>query len=70
MGEKRKMFCVSLAILGLLVSSAFGEEVKEEKIKKAEELPEVVVTGEKIITPTKETAETVYTGTGITEKGI
>ena len=51
MGEKRKMFCVSLAILGLLVSSAFGEEVKEEKIKKAEELPEVVVTATRVETP-------------------
>jgi len=51
MGEKRKMFCVSLAVLGLLVSSAFGEEVKEEKVKKAEELPEVVVTATRVETP-------------------
>jgi len=38
-------------MLGLLVSSAFGEEVKEEKVKKAEELPEVVVTATRVETP-------------------
>ncbi|HQD37012.1 MAG TPA: TonB-dependent receptor [Thermodesulfovibrio thiophilus] len=33
-------------------------------------LPEVVVTGEKIMTPTKQTGETVYTGTELTTKGL
>jgi iron complex outermembrane receptor protein len=70
-----KKFLIKSIILGLITNfllpiPVIGEEVKEEKVKKAEELPEVVVTGEKIITPTKETAETVYTGTGITKKGI
>lgn len=44
--------------------------VMGEELKKSEELPEVIVTGESIVTPTKETAETVYTGIGITKKGI
>ncbi len=33
-------------------------------------LEEVVVTGEKLITPTKQTSETVYTGSEITKKGM
>uniref|UniRef100_A0A7V6CED4 TonB-dependent receptor n=1 Tax=Thermodesulfobacterium geofontis TaxID=1295609 RepID=A0A7V6CED4_9BACT len=72
----RKKFLIKSIILGLvlsllLITQVIGEEIKEEeKVKKAEELPEVVVVGEKIITPTKETAETVYTGIGITKKGI
>jgi len=33
-------------------------------------LEEVVVTGEKIVTPTKEAAETVYTGVEITKEGL
>ncbi|OQX25805.1 MAG: TonB-dependent receptor [Desulfobacteraceae bacterium IS3] len=33
-------------------------------------LEEVVVTGEKLITPTKQTGETVYTGSEITKKGM
>jgi outer membrane receptor for ferrienterochelin and colicins len=44
MKNRLRCFYSSLAMLGLLVSSAFGEEVKEEKVKKAEELPEIVVT--------------------------
>ncbi|MGB9794597.1 TonB-dependent receptor [Caldisericum exile] len=39
----------------------------EEKDAKLEE---IVVTGEKIVVPTKQTGETVYTGTEITTKGI
>ncbi|GLI53689.1 TonB-dependent receptor [Thermodesulfovibrio yellowstonii] len=33
-------------------------------------LPEMVVTGEKIVVPTKQTGETVYTGTEVTTRGI
>jgi len=34
------------------------------------EMPEVIVTGEKLITPTRQASETVYTGSEITAKGI
>jgi len=51
MKNRLRCFYSSLAMLGLLVSSAFGEEVKEEKVKKAEELPEVVVTATRVETP-------------------
>ncbi len=57
-------------ILGGLMGLLFIIPVIREELKKFEELPEVVVVGEKIITPTKETVETVYTGIGITKKGI
>lgn len=33
-------------------------------------LPEVVVVGEKLVGPTKQTGETVYTGTEVTRKGM
>lgn len=36
----------------------------------SQNLGEIVVTGEKLLAPTKQTAETVYTGTEITRKGI
>lgn len=66
-----KAIILGLVINFLLTIPAIGEEVKEEeKAKKVEELPEIVVKAERIVTPTKETAETVYTGTGITKKGI
>jgi len=51
MKNRLRCFYSSLVMLGLLVSSAFGEEVKEEKVKKAEELPEVVVTATRVETP-------------------
>ncbi len=38
--------------------------------EKATSLDEIVVTGEKLITPTKQTGETVYTGSEITKKGM
>jgi iron complex outermembrane receptor protein len=47
-------------MLGLLVSTAFGEEVKEEKVKKAEELPEVVVTATKTDTLIEDLPVTVH----------
>ena len=36
----------------------------------AAKLEEIVVTGDRLITPTKQTGETVYTGTEVTRKGI
>jgi len=51
MKNRLRCFYSSLVMLGLLVSSAFGEEVKEEKVKKTEELPEVVVTATRVETP-------------------
>lgn len=44
------------------------EVVAEENAP--QDLGEIVVTGEKLLTPTKQTNETVYTGTEITRKGI
>ncbi len=54
---------------------AFAEEKKDTDIKETtpEEtvvLEEVVVTGEKITAPTKEAAETVYTGVELTKEGL
>ncbi len=46
-----------------LILPVFAEE-------KDANLEEIVVTGEKIVVPTKQTGETVYTGTEITPKGI
>ncbi|MCS7278816.1 MAG: TonB-dependent receptor [Thermodesulfobacteriaceae bacterium] len=72
----KKKFFISSTILGLITglvlsSSVLAEELKRsEEFRKAEELPEIVVKGERILVPTKETAETVYTGTEITPKGI
>uniref|UniRef100_UPI004056FB0F TonB-dependent receptor n=2 Tax=Candidatus Electrothrix sp. TaxID=2170559 RepID=UPI004056FB0F len=43
-------------------SSAYAENTKE--------MPEVLVSGEKLITPTRQASETVYTGSEITSKGI
>jgi len=46
----------------LPIDSAFSEEMKE--------LPEVEIKGEKILLPTRQTGETVYTGVEVTQKGI
>ncbi|HAA83790.1 MAG: TonB-dependent receptor [Thermodesulfobacterium sp. 37_54] len=67
-GKKALFFILALKIF--FVSKGFAEEIDKERLEKEESLPEVIVTSEKIITPTKETAETVYTGIGITKKGI
>ncbi len=58
---------------GLILSLVFcvSMSIAEEKEKKEEAtLEEIVVTGEKIIVPTRQTGETVYTGSEITRKGI
>ncbi len=65
---KRKY--LNLLLCGFLINFILIGYIFAEEIKKAEQLPEVVVRGEKIIAPTKETAETVYTGVEITRKGI
>ena len=53
-------------------NSEAKKQVEEKKTveKKAFALDEIVVTGEKIVAPTKQTNETVYTGSEITKKGI
>lgn len=65
-----RCFYFSSVVLGLLVSSVFGEEIKEEKVEKVEKLPEIMVAGKKLIVPTRQAGETVYTGTEITKKGL
>ncbi len=59
------------SFLGLLITASFSiaEEIKREEKEEAK-LGEIVVIGEKIITPTKEAAETVYTGVEITKEGL
>ncbi len=59
------------SFLGLLIVASFAiaEEIKKEEKEEAK-LEEIVVTGEKIITPTKEAAETVYTGVEVTKEGL
>ncbi len=67
MGKFQKWFLSPILILLLLVSTS----VAEEKEKKEEAtLEEIVVTGEKLVVPTMQTGETVYTGSEITRKGI
>jgi len=53
------LFCVLY-----FFSPAKAEQKEETK------LPEIVVTGDKIVIPTKQTGETVYTGTEVTARGI
>ncbi|GAB5046486.1 TonB-dependent receptor [Thermodesulfovibrio sp. TK110] len=55
------LLCIMFVLC--LILPVFAEE-KDEKLE------EIVVTGEKIVVPTKQTGETVYTGTEITTKGI
>ncbi len=62
---KRVIIGLSLVgIFGLLPGPrAYAQE-------EAAPLEEIVVTGEKLVTPTKQTGETVYTGKEITRKGM
>jgi len=53
---------VLVLTLFLPMDRAFSEEVKE--------IPEVIIKGEKILLPTRQTGETVYTGVEVTQKGI
>ncbi len=54
---------LTLLVSLLLPPAAFAQE---DPVK----LEEIVVTGERLVTPTKQTNETVYTGKEVTRKGI
>jgi len=56
-----------LAVMAMLISISTAMAQSEKTTGKMEEL---VVIGERLITPTKETEDTVYTGTEVTRKGI
>ncbi len=56
--------------IGLIALIGFTTAMTVQAQEKATSLGEIVVTGEKLFTPTKQTDETVYTGSEITEKGI
>ncbi|BAU23001.1 tonB-dependent receptor [Caldimicrobium thiodismutans] len=66
----RRFTYVGAALWGFLASITLVKGALSEEIKETKELPEVVVKGEKLILPTKETGETVYTGVEITREGI
>ncbi len=57
-------FVVALVLMAALTVNA--EESTENKVV----LDDMVVTGEKLVTPTKQTNETVYTGSEITRQGL
>lgn len=63
------IFLFTFLGLFIFISFAVAEEL-EKKEKEEAKLEEIVVTGEKIITPTKEAAETVYTGIELTKEGL
>ncbi|MGQ9648081.1 MAG: TonB-dependent receptor plug domain-containing protein [Thermodesulfobacteriota bacterium] len=65
------MSCL-LSLLLIIASVALAEEKEETEKEKKEEtkIEEIVVTGEKIMMPTKEAAETVYTGVEVTKEGL
>ncbi len=58
----KKIAVICLMIFCLIVSAQADDNVTK--------LEEIVVTGEKLITPTRQTGETVYTGSEITKKGM
>jgi iron complex outermembrane receptor protein len=60
----KKTLIVLMGIVILLIPITAMAEEKEES------LGEIVVTEERLITPTKQTGETVYTGTEVTKKGM
>lgn len=64
----RNTFIVLMGLIGLLAAppAAWAEDTTTA----AAAMDEVVVSAEKLITPTKQTTETVYTGSEITRKGI
>ncbi len=57
-------YVVMFLSLFFIFSSPAFSETKDEKLE------EIVVTGERILAPTKETAETVFTGMELTREGI
>ncbi|MHB8122469.1 MAG: hypothetical protein ACYDG4_09980 [Desulfuromonadaceae bacterium] len=56
-----------LAVLAMMPSPA---PASEQSQKDESRLEEITVTAEKITTPTRQTSETVYTGSEVTRKGI
>ncbi|MCI5132853.1 MAG: TonB-dependent receptor, partial [Candidatus Electrothrix sp. EH2] len=60
------IFAMTAASLLTQSGPALSAGVTEEE----QEMPEVVVSGEKLITPTRQASETVYTGSEITSKGM
>lgn len=56
-----------IGLIGFLIVATGAPAAAEEK---ARSLGEIVVTEEKLFAPTKQTNETVYTGTEITDKGV
>lgn len=60
------IFAMTAASLLTQSGPAFSAGVTEEE----QEMPEVLVSGEKLVTPTRQASETVYTGSEITSKGI
>jgi len=63
-GVTRQLIVIISGLI-LCISTGLAEEAQKETT-----LEEIVVTGEKLITPTKQTNETVYTGSEITKKGL
>ena len=63
---KKIVWKCMVALLLMMAVNADAEESYEKKVV----LDEIVVTGEKLVTPTKQTNETVYTGSEITRKGL
>ena len=61
---KRKGWTTIVAIMGIMMPVMGAAE------EKTTNLGEIVVTGETLFAPTKETDETVYTGTEVTKEGI
>ena len=65
---KRSVF-VMLFVMALLTQQGMPT-LAEGPAENVQVLKEMVVTGEKLVTPTKQTNETVYTGSEITRKGL
>ncbi len=63
--EYSKKILLSLTAAALVTQSGPADATEEKK-----EMPVVVVSGEKLITPTRQASETVYTGSEITGKGM
>jgi len=60
-----RQLIVIVSSLMFCISPGLAEEEQKETT-----LEEIIVTGERLITPTKQTNETVYTGSEITRKGL
>ncbi|MBF0229389.1 MAG: TonB-dependent receptor [Desulfamplus sp.] len=65
----RTLIVFVVAIFALVITSTLNAQEKAGK-DSITSLEDIEVTSEKIITPTKETSETVYTGSEITKKGM